>query len=91
MVSYLKPLSLEVACPTTAGAAINVSSAHDVRIVNSGGTARLVTISSSANSGDSASMTIAPNDTVIVPKASTDIMFGAHADLKLTSVQKPRG
>ena len=91
MVNYYKPLSAEIACPTTAATANNVSSAHDVRVVNSGSTARLITISSSANSGDSASMTIAPNDTVIIPKASTDIMFGAHGDLKLTSVQKPRG
>jgi len=90
MVNYLKPLSVEVACPTTGGTAINVSSAHDVRVVNSGSTARLVTISSASNA-DSASMTIAPNDTVVIPKASTDIIFGAHGDLKLSSVQKPRG
>jgi len=90
MVSYLKPLSLEVACPTTSATAINVSSARDVRVVNSGSTARLLTISTPGHS-DSASMTIAANETVIIPKISTDIMFGAHGDLKLTSVQKPRG
>ena len=90
MVNYYKPLSAEIACPTTAATANNVSSGHDVRVVNSGSTARLLTISTSGHS-DSASMTIAPNDTVVIPKASTDIRFGAHGDLKLTSVQKPRG
>ena len=90
MVNYYKPLSAEIACPTTAATANNVSSAHDVRVVISGSTARLMTISTSGHS-DSASMTIAPNETVVVPKASTDIIFGAHGDLKLTSVQKPRG
>ena len=90
MVNYYKPLSAEIACPTTASTANNVSSAHDVRVVNSGSTARLMTISTSGHT-DSASMTIAANETVVIPKASTDIIFGAHCDLKLTSVQKPRG
>jgi len=90
MVNYYKPLSAEIACPTTASTANNVSSAHDVRVVNSGSTARLLTISTSGHA-DSASMTIAANETVVIPKASTDIIFGAHGDLKLTSVQKPRG
>ena len=42
-----------------------------------------------AESGNTA-MTIAANETVVIPKASTDIIFGAHGDLKLSKVQKPR-
>ena len=89
MVSYIKPLSAEIAAPTTAATASNVSNAHDVRVVNSGSTARLVTISTSGHT-DSASMTIAPNDTVVIPKSASDLVFGAHGDLKLTKVDKPR-
>ena len=89
MVSYIKPIKLEISAPTAANAATNVSGAHDVRVVNAGSTARLLTISSASHT-DSASMTIAANETVVIPKASTDIIFGAHSDLKLSKVQKPR-
>ena len=76
MVSYIKPIKLEISAPTAANAATNVSGAHDVRVVNAGSTARLLTISSASHT-DSASMTIAANETVVIPKASTDIIFGA--------------
>lgn len=89
MVSYIKPLTLEIAAPTAANAATNVSNAHDVRVVNSGSTARLLTISTSGHA-DSASMTIAPNDTVVIPKGASDLVFGSHGDLKLSKVIKPR-
>ena len=63
MVSYIKPIKLEISAPTAANAATNVSGAHDVRVVNAGSTARLLTISTASHT-DSASMTIAANEMI---------------------------
>ena len=89
MVSYIKPLTAEIAAPTAANAATNVSNAHDVRVVNTTSTARLLTIST-VNHTDSATMTIAGNDTVVIPKAASDLMFASDTSVKFAKVQKPR-
>ena len=89
MVNFYKPKSAEINAPTTAGSASTVSNARVVRAVNSSAsTAYLLTAIEGA---DSNSMTLAPMETVIVPKNASDKLFAANAAVKLTKITYPKG
>lgn len=90
MTQIYKPLSAEIAAPTSVITATTVSSGRTVRAVNTSGTAYLLTMFATGNT-DSASMTIAANDTVVIRKGSTDKMFAANAAIKLTQITYPKG
>ena len=90
MTEIYKPLSAEIAAPTTVITATTVSSGRTVRAVNTSGTAYLLTMFATGNT-DSASMTIAGGETVFVKKGQTDKMFAANAAVKLTQITYPKG
>ena len=75
----------EAAAPTGSGTASNVSSARVVRCVNSGTTARLVTLEESGGT-DIGTLTLAPMETVLIRKDATDKIFAANAEILLTEV-----
>ena len=91
MSNFYKPLSTEINAPTTAATASNVSNGRVVRAVNTAATtAHLLTMYADGGS-DSATMSIAGGDTIIIPKEKTDKIFAANAAVKLTKVSYPKG
>jgi len=91
MVDFYRPLSSEVAAPTTAGTSLTVNRAGIVRAVNTNAsTGYLVTLVDS-NLADSASMTLAPQETVLIPKEHNSRIYAANGNVKLTKVTSPKG
>ena len=75
----------EAAAPTGSGTASNVSSARVVRCVNSGTTARLVTLEESGGT-DIGTLTVAGGESVLIRKDATDKIFASNAEILLTPV-----
>ena len=90
MVQFYRPLQAEIASPTLASAASTVSDTTLVRAVNGTTTAHKVFLINAALA-DSATMTIAGGDTVLIPKEATTKVYAANAGVLLTSVTHPRG
>ena len=90
MSNVYKPLTTEISAPTTNITATTVSDGRNIRVVNSSGTAYLLTMFAAGNT-DSASMTIAGGETLFVKKGQTDKMFAANAAVKLTQITYPKG
>ena len=76
----MRLMAAEVACGTTVGNASTFENAVYVRLVNSGSTARLVTV---ANAADAtlASITIAPGEVTFLTKDQDHQIFAAHAEV----------
>ena len=87
-MARFKPLTTEIAAPTTSGTASNLSAANVVRAVNVGATAVLVTLATSAGA-TVGTFTVIAGDTVYIDKDKTQKVFAASADVKLTSVTYP--
>tara|TARA_R110002153_G_C12971099_1_gene461285 strand:+ start:100 stop:366 length:267 start_codon:yes stop_codon:yes gene_type:complete len=79
-MSSIKLLGAQEACGINVGAASTFSSAPNVRLWNSGATARVVTV---ANAADTTLATISLDTkaTLILAKSPTDQIFAAHADI----------
>jgi len=75
----------EAAAGTSSGAASNVGSARIVRCVNSGTTARLVTLEESGGT-DIGTLTVAGGESVLIRKDATDKIFAADPDILLSAV-----
>ena len=75
----------EAAAGTSSGAASNVGSARIVRCVNSGTTARLVTLEESGGT-DIGTLTVAGGESVMIRKDATDKIFAADPDILLSAV-----
>lgn len=88
MTAYIKPISVE-ASANGALNATNVSSGRTVRAVNSSTTAVLVTVTDSAGVVIG-TLTLAGQQSVLIPKKSTDKVFAAAATVLFTSVTSPR-
>ena len=73
----------EEAAGTGSGTASNVGSARIVRCVNSGTTARLVTLEESGGT-DIGTLTVAGGESVLIRKDATDKIFAANAEILLT-------
>tara|TARA_Y100001970_G_scaffold287090_1_gene410873 strand:- start:1494 stop:1769 length:276 start_codon:yes stop_codon:yes gene_type:complete len=72
----------EAACGTDAAGASTFGSATVVRLVNNGGTARLVTVIDSVGGSTTIGSFTMPGNTVeIVEKKSTEAIFAAHASV----------
>jgi hypothetical protein len=85
-----RPLIAEIAAPTTATLASNVTASRVVRAVNTTETPYLVTIFGPANGGeDSATLTLTAWESVIIPKNGTDKIFAENAAIKLTGITDP--
>ena len=81
----LKLKGSEVAAGTSSTNGSNVGTATLVQVHNAGGTARLVSLETSA-AALIGTFTIAPNATEMLDKTSTDEIFAAHDDVKLVEV-----
>jgi len=91
MVNFYKPKSTEINAPTTVGTASTVSSARVVRAVNTSASTAYLVSYYDANFDDSASFTLAPMETVLIPKASGDKIYAANAAVKLSKITYPKG
>tara|TARA_B100000902_G_C26651379_1_gene593958 strand:- start:196 stop:456 length:261 start_codon:yes stop_codon:yes gene_type:complete len=81
----IKIKTTEAAAPTGSGTASNVSSATCVRAVNSGTTARLVTVEL-AGGTDIGTFTMPGGTVEYIEKDPTDKIFAAHAEILLSAV-----
>ena len=83
----LKLKGAQIAATTAVATANNVSSATVVLIQNAGDTSRLVTLVDNAVSATTiGSFNLGPNQNIRLEKTSTDEIFAAHADIKLTPI-----
>lgn len=87
-MARFKPLTEEVAAPTTAGTATALNGANVVRVVNTAATAALVTLTD-VDGAVLGSTTVAPNETIYIDKGKTQKVFAAANTVKLTSVSYP--
>ena len=88
-MSKYRPISVEVAAPTTSGTAITVSDANVVRATNTAGaTAYLVSL---VNDSDVvvSSMTLVPLEVALIDKPKGWKVFAANASVRLVSVTYP--
>ena len=81
----LKLKGSEAAAGTSTTNGSNVGMATLVQVHNAGGTARLVSLETSA-AVLIGTFTISPNATELMDKTPTDEIFAAHADIKLVEV-----
>jgi hypothetical protein len=81
----IKIKTTEAAAGTGSGTASNVSSATCVRAVNSGTTARLVTVEL-AGGTDIGTFTMPGGTVEYIEKDPTDKIFAAHAEILLAAV-----
>ena len=83
----LKLKGAQIAATTAVATANNVSSATVVLVQNAGATSRLVTVVDNAVSAATVgSFNLPPNQNVRLEKTSTDEIYAAHADIKLTPI-----
>ena len=83
----LKLKGAQVAAPTSIATANNISSSTVVLVQNVGTTSRLVTVVDNAVSAATVgSFNIPPNGNVRLEKTSTDEIFAANAEVKLTPI-----
>ena len=93
MANFYKPLGKEVNAPTTLQTSIDVSNGKVVRAINTHATNpyRLELVDSTFLALDSATMTLAGGEVMIVPKAPKAKMWAENAAIKLTSIEYPKG
>ena len=85
MARYIQVLGTEAACGTSTGNGSNFGNAGLVRLLNSTGTARLVTVETSANV-TIGTFTLAGNQEIYVRKGKTDEIFAAATTVLGVSV-----
>tara|TARA_Y100001937_G_scaffold39467_1_gene56103 strand:- start:644 stop:901 length:258 start_codon:yes stop_codon:yes gene_type:complete len=85
----MRVLGSEVACGTTSGAASTFgSTTDDVRLVNTGSTNRLVTITD-ASGNTVATFTLIAGEVTFVRKARDEKIFAANAEVRGVGVVTP--
>ena len=87
-MARFKPVTTEIAAPTTSGTAVDVSSANVVRAVNTAAATALVTLTE-AGGATVGTMTLVPNETVFIDKGKTQKVFASANTVRLTSVSYP--
>lgn len=87
MASY-RPITEEIAAPTTVGTATTVSNADIVRVVNTTTSAYLITV---VDSDDVVigSMTLTGSEKVFLKKRESDKVYAANAGIRLTRISYP--
>tara|TARA_R100001198_G_C5142315_1_gene155548 strand:+ start:459 stop:713 length:255 start_codon:yes stop_codon:yes gene_type:complete len=84
----MRLLGSEAACGTSSGAASSFGDADDVRLVNSGSTNRLVTVTDS--SGNTvATFTLIAGEVTFLRKKREEKVFAAHAEILGVGVVTP--
>ena len=84
----MRVLGSEAACGTTSGAASTFGETDDVRLVNTGSTNRLVTITD-ASGNTVATFTLIAGEVTVVRKARDEKIFAAHAEVRGVGVVTP--
>jgi len=87
MASY-RPITTEIAAPTSSGAATTVSSASRVRVVNTTTSAHLLTVLDSEDNVVG-TMTLTGSEVHTLSKRDSDKVFAANAGVRLTSITFP--
>lgn len=87
MASY-RPITAEIAGPTTSGAATTVSDADIVRVVNTTSANHLLTVLD-GNDDVVGSMTLTAGEKVFIKKRETDKLYAANAGVRLTRITYP--
>ena len=87
-MARFRPVTTEIAAPTTSGSAVDVSSANVVRAVNTATTTALVTLTDAAGV-TIGTMTLAPNESVFIDKGKSQKVFASANTVRLTSVSYP--
>ncbi len=90
-MAEIRPISAEIASPTTTGAASTVSAGVNVRIINTTAAAHLVTLVTAQSGTVVGSFTIMSDEHVVLRKVKTECIFAGNAGVKLTSLAIPRG
>jgi len=84
----MRLLGSEAACGTSSGAASTFGDADDVRLVNSGTTNRLVTVTDSGGN-TVATFTLIGGEVSFLRKKREEKVFAAHAEVKGVGVVTP--
>jgi len=87
MPSY-RPITTEIASPTTSGAATTVSDADRVRAVNTTTSPHVLTMLDE-NDVVIGSMTLVGGQTETIKKRETDKIYAANAGVRLTRITYP--
>jgi len=88
MAKY-RPISTEVAAPTTLGTAVTVSDAHVVRVTNTAASASYLVTLVDDTGAVAGTMTILGFEVVLIDKPKLWKLFAADAAVKFTSVTYP--
>jgi len=88
MSSY-RPITTEIAAPTTSGTATTVSGADIVRVVDTSGNHHVLTLLN-ANDETIGTMTLAKGEVFLLKKREDDKVFASNANVRLTRVTYPR-
>jgi len=83
-----RPITTEIASPTTSGTATTVSDADIVRAVNTTTSAHLVTVLDE-NDTTIGTMTLVGGQTEFIKKRDTDKIFAANAGVRLARTTYP--
>lgn len=83
-----RPLSQEIAAPTSAGTASTVSDSNVVRAVNTSSTVYLLSITD-ADGNVQGTMTLVGSEVAFIDKGKTQKIFAANAAVKLSPVSYP--
>lgn len=84
----IRPITAEIAAPTTPGAATTVSSADIVRVTNTTTSAHLITILDQ-NDDTIGSMTLTAGQTEFIKKRESDKIYAANAGVRLVRTTYP--
>ena len=87
MASY-RPITTEIAAPTTSGTATTVSGADIVRVVNTTTASQLITLLDDTDNVVG-SMTLVGGQTEFIKKREGDKIYAASADVLLTRTTYP--
>ncbi len=90
-MAEIRPLTAEIAAPTSSATATTVSDGVNVRIINTTTAAHLVTLVTAQSGTVVGSFTIMSDEHVIIRKKQDEVIFAANAGVKLTSLAVPRG
>jgi hypothetical protein len=88
-MARFRPLTTEIAAPTTSGTASAVSAANVVRAYHSGSGAAVLVTLINPDATVVGTFSLAAGDTVYIDKSKTQKVFASAADVKLTSVTYP--
>jgi hypothetical protein len=80
------PLGLQVSAGASSGAAITVSNAKLVYVFNTDTAEQLVTVEEAATGVAKASLTVGPDQSIVLQKGAKDEIFAGSTNVKFTPV-----